>query len=497
MTCPVVVSTPLTPKPMISYSFIARMLKLSIDNSSNDDHFSDAREGRSDMDDHDYDTTPSPTIQMPPTIISVDTTHSEMPDIEAFEKRSADITDEAETPKKRRSMNITIPGLLDGNYDTVNDNDDVESTPETPKSSVPISLVGRVDGTPTHWEVPGTEALERRLADAQPDVVRTPSPIPIPTMVVQRIEGDKPYHGEVPGTEAYERRSADAQPDVIVRWNEEEDRITRRVQSQREKIEKMVLGGGTAIVSPVSPVHERARSVSPSIGRSKDSLSSPSHGRTRSASPILGKMTVENKVETTTGDDKTVVVSGGFLDAPVSKASLSVDLDAAEHDITDTHALSPTFAADSEGHPAPLRRKSSAASRKSKRSAPPSPSAASTGFAGHKEGEDTAGDDGFGDDDFDDFGEVVEGEEFDNFEGFDEVTTDFEPTPVETLAAPPPPPAPVLPSIPVPVLDYKELDGADAIRSAVTASLEIMFPTSNHPSKLVSVEDSCFLTERR
>lgn len=471
------------------------MLKLSIDNSSNDDHFSDARDGRSDMDD--YDTTPSPTIQMPPTVISVDaTSHGEMPDTEAFEKRSADITDEAETPKKRRSMNITIPGLLDGNYDAVNDDDDVESTPETPKSSVPISLVGRVDDTPTHW-VPGTEPLGKGLADAQPGAVRTPSPILIPTMVVQRIEGDKPYHGEVPGTEEYERRSADAQPDVIVRWNEEEDRITRRVQSQREKIEKMVLGGGTAIVSPVSPVHERARSVSPSVGRSKDFLSNPSHGRTRSASPILGKMAVENKVKTTTGDDKTVVVSGGFLDAPVSAASLSVDLDAAEHDITDTNALSPTFATESESHPAPLRRKSSAASRKSKRSAPPSPSASSTGFTGNKEGEDTARDDGFGDDDFDDFGEVVEGEEFDDFEGFGEVTTDFEPTSVETFAAPPPPPAPVLPSIPVPVLDYKELDGADAIRSAVAASLEIMFPTSNYPSKLVSVEDSCFLTERR
>lgn len=449
------------------------------------------------MDDHGYDTTPSATIQMTPTIISVDTTsHGEMPDTEAFEKRSADITDEAETPKKRRSMNITIPGLLDGNYGAVNDDDDVESTPETPKSSIPINLVGRVDDTPTHWEVLETETFETGLADARPGVVRAPSPIP--TMVVQRIEGDEPYHGEVPGTEGYEKRSADAQPDIIVRWNEEEDRITRRVQSQRENIGEMVSGSGTAIVSPTSPVHERARSVSPSIGRSNDSPSSPIHGQTRSISLILGKMAVENKVEAITGDDKTVVVSGGFLDAPVSTASLSVDLDAAEHDITDTHALSPTFATGSESHPVLQRRKSSTASRKSKRSAPPSPSATSAGFAGHKEDGDAAGDDDdFGDDDFDDFGEVVEGEEFDDFEGFGEGATDFEPTPVETLAAPPPPPAPVLPSIPVPVLDYKELDGADAIRSAVAASLEIMFPTSNYPSKLVSVEDSCFLTERR
>lgn len=479
--------------PTISYSPEAQILKLSIDNSSNDDHFSDAREGRSDMDDHDYDATPSSTTPLPPAVAS----HGEMPDTAAFEKGSADITDEAETPKKRRSMNITIPGLLDGNYDAGNGDDDAESTPETPKSSVPITMVGEVDDGPARWEVPRTETFEKGLADAQPDVVRTQSSIPIPTMVVQRIERDKPYHGEIPGTEAYEKRSADAQPDVIVRWNEEEDRITRRVQSQREKIEKMVLGGGTAIVSPVSPVHGRARSVSPSISRSKYSLSSPVHGRTRSASPSLGKMAMENKVEAITGDDKTVVVSGGFLNALVSTTSLSVDLDAAEHDITDTYALSPTFATDSENHPALQRRKSSAASRKSKRSAPPSPSAASTGFAGHKEDQDAAeDDDGFEDDDFDDFGEVVEGEEFDDFEGFGEGTTDFELAPTETLT-PPPPPAPVVPSIPVPVLDYKELDGADAIRSAVVASLEIMFPTSNYPSKLESVEDSCFLTERR
>lgn len=496
--------------PLLS---IVQMLKIPVDNSSNDDHFSDAREGRSDMDDHDYDTTLFPTIPMPPTSISkVDytTSHDEMSDMDACEKKSADITDEADTPKKRRSMNITIPEPLNGsNYDAGHDDDDVESTPETPKSSVPVTMLEGVDDTPAHWEVPGIEVSERRLTNTQLDVVRTPSPSPspisIPTMVVQRIEMDKPYHGEIPGTEAYEKRSADAQPDIIVRWNEEEDRITRRVQTQREKIEKLVLGGGTAIVSPVSPMHGRARSVSPSIRRSKDSLSSPNHGRTRSASPNLGKMTAENEVQTITNDSNTTIISGGFLDAPVSTAPLSVDLDASEHDILDTSehdildtsAFSPTFAPGSENHPALPRRRSSAASQKSKISAPQSPSAP-TGFAGYMEDQQAVGDDGFGDDDFDDFGEVVEGEEFDDFEGFEEGATDFEPTPpIEALAALPPPPAPVIPSIPVPVLDYKELDGADAIRNAVAGSLEIMFPTSKYPPKLVSVEDSCFLTERR
>lgn len=477
--------------PTAFYSPIVRMLKLSIDNSSNDDHFSDAREGRSDMDDHDYDTTPSPTILMPPTsILGVDGTtfHVEMPDMEAFEKKSTNTSDEAETPKKRRSMNITIPGPLDGSDCDAGHDDDVESTPETPKSSVPVTVVGGANNTPAHCEAPEIEEPEL-LTHTHLDVARTLSPISIPTMVVQSIEKDKSDHGGVLSAEAHGEGSTDAQPDIIVRWNEEEDRIARRVQGQREKIEKMVLGGGTAIVSPVSPIHGRARSVSPNTSRS---LSSPTHGRTRSASPSLGKITLGNGVETRAGDNETTVISGGFLDAPVSSASLSVDLDAPEHDIP---ALSPTFASDSENHPALLQRRSSAASRNSKISAPQSPSVP-TGFTG-SEGQ-AAGDDGFGDDDdFDDFGEVVEGEEFDDFEGFEEGTTNFEQTPTEAPTAPPPPPAPVIPSIPVPVLDYKELDGADAIRNAVTASLEIMFPTSKYPSKVVSGDDSCFLTERR
>lgn len=479
------------------------MLKFPVDNSSNDDHFSDAQEGRSEM--GDSDTTPSPTVPIPLTVISKfdDTpSHGGVPGTEAFEKRATDasadvirIIDEAETPKKR-SMNIIIPGAFDGSdCDADEDDGGVESTPETPKSSVPITIVERVDDVPTYGEVPGTEAFEKRLADAVPDVVCTPSPVP--TMMVQRIEEDRPYHGEVPGTEAYDKRAADAQPDVIVRWNEEEDRITRRVQTQREKIERMVQGGGTPVVAPV---YGRARSVSPSVSPTKETLYSPVHGRTRSASPSLGKEqegsdTVKKMIEATTGDDKTTVVNGGFLDTPISTASLIVDLDAAENSIPDEFTLSPTFALDSENHPGSPRRKSSVASHRSRRSAPQSPAE----FVPYSEGDDGAGGDGFGDDDdFDDFGEVVEGVEFDDFEGFGEETTDFEPAPVETPQPPQSPPAPVVPLIPVPVHDYGELDGADAIRSAVSESLKIMFPTDKkHSTKLASVEDSCFLTERR
>ncbi|KAH0613133.1 uncharacterized protein H6S33_009513 [Morchella sextelata] len=457
-------------------------------NSSNDDHFSDAQEGReSEM--SDSDTTPSPTMPIPPTDMSK---LDEALGTEPFEDLSDDDTrvpDGAETPKKRRSMSITIPGAFGGSDCDADDDNNVESTPETPRSGVPVTVLERTDNTSSDGKVTVTETLKERLADLQPDVDRSPSPIP--TMIVQRIEEDKPYHGEVPGTEAYEKRAADAQPDIIVRWNEEEDRITRRVQTQREKIEKMVQDGGTPVVAPL---HGRARSVSPSVNKVDEALSNPVYTRARSASPSFGNMDSMGKREgAMAGDESTVVVSGGFLEMPVSKASLTVDLDAAENDIPNTSALSPTFSTGFEEHTALRRRKSSAASRKSRKSVPPSPATPSADFGDFRENEEA--DDDFGDDDFDDFGEVVEGEEFDDFEGFGETTADFKPVPIETPQPTPQPPAPVKPVISVPVLDHKELGGAEAIIKALSESLEIMFPTGKK-TKLAAVEDSCFLTER-
>ncbi|KAI5837578.1 hypothetical protein DFP73DRAFT_567664 [Morchella snyderi] len=455
-------------------------------NSSNDDHFSDAQEGReSEM--SDSDTTPSPTIPTPPTYMSK---LGEAPGTEPFEDLSDDDTrvpDGAETPKKRGSMSITIPGAFGGS-DCDADDDNVESTPETPRSGVPITILERTDNISGDGKVTVTETMKERLADLQPDVDRSPSPIP--TMVVQRIEEDKPYHGEVPGTEAYEKRAADAQPDIIVRWNEEEDRITRRVQTQREKIEKMVQDGGTPVVVPL---HGRARSMSPGVNKVEEALSSPVYPRARSASSGFGNMDSMGEREAMTGDESTVVVSGGFLEMPVSKTSLTVDLDAAENDIPNTSALSPTFSTGFGEHAPPLRRKSSAASRKSRKSALPSPATPSADFGDFRENE--GADDDFGDDDFDDFGEVVEGEEFDDFEGFGETTTDFGSVPIETPQPTQQPPAPAKSVLSVPVLDHKELGGAEAIIKAVSESLEIMFPTGKK-TKLAPVEDSCFLTER-
>jgi hypothetical protein len=36
-------------------------------------------------------------------------------------------------------------------------------------------------------------------------------------MIVEKIDPDEPSYGDVPGTEAYEKRRADAVPDAVIR----------------------------------------------------------------------------------------------------------------------------------------------------------------------------------------------------------------------------------------------------------------------------------------
>lgn len=111
--------------------------------------------------------------------------------------------------------------------------------PSTPGDlPIPTTVVEKIDpDTPSHGEVPGTPAYEKRKADAVPDLVldstpgrsrsntlntttrsragSTPGDLPIPKTVVERVDSE-PSHGEVPGTAAYELRKEDAQPDDII-----------------------------------------------------------------------------------------------------------------------------------------------------------------------------------------------------------------------------------------------------------------------------------------
>ncbi|KAL9094038.1 MAG: hypothetical protein Q9165_003708 [Trypethelium subeluteriae] len=109
-------------------------------------------------------------------------------------------------------------------------------------SPVPITRVERVDDKPSHGEVPGTEAYKIRTQDAVPDEVevvpegtrsrsssrvsssgksRSPGGTSIPRTVVEKVD-DTPSHGEVPGTYAHELRKADAEPDEIIKSPDKE-----------------------------------------------------------------------------------------------------------------------------------------------------------------------------------------------------------------------------------------------------------------------------------
>jgi len=86
---------------------------------------------------------------------------------------------------------------------------------------------GEVPGTPAH-EMRMADAVPDIVIRASPRGSRassissrprsragsTPGDRPIPKTRVERVDS-KPSHGEVPGTEAYEKRAQDAQPDII------------------------------------------------------------------------------------------------------------------------------------------------------------------------------------------------------------------------------------------------------------------------------------------
>ena len=97
---------------------------------------------------------------------------------------------------------------------------------------IPKMVVEKVNPeSPSHGDVPGTAAHAKRQADAVPDVIlqapesdQAPvvedrgdsiSPdIPIPTTVITKVDS-KPSHGEIPGTDAFDKRKGDAKPDVV------------------------------------------------------------------------------------------------------------------------------------------------------------------------------------------------------------------------------------------------------------------------------------------
>ena len=473
-----------------------------LDTSSNEDHFSDAPEGPDAAAEGDNNSKRLPTS---PLVLVEETDERGVPGTGMFEKRTADGSPDMTPIQPPSNLPVEIPRAFGG--DPEGEEQEKEEV-ETPRSEIPITIVERVDSTPAHGEVPGTEAFEKRLADAAPDVIRTAASSPIPVTVVSVVDSGKPLHGEVLGTEAHNMRTADAQPDVVVRWNEEEDKIARKVRSERERIEKLVMDPG------------RARSVSP--GQGPKDVAPAVRGRMDSLSTIalpIGEAKRKKETERgANGVEKEDRVDGIAKEQPSRSRSSSIPSQRCGSPML---AEGPEITID-----APIETKAEEVKEETEEASAENPeveevreaaggqvmndfSAGDTGNVEKKEvenevdeeatanedpikEEEEEGDDdgGFGDDDFDDFGEVVEGEEFDDFGGFGEAEA-FEPSP---------PPPPQIPVIPVPVLDFEKLDNEDAVRRAAAEAMATMFPIDKAKYQNItpiSIDDNVFLTERR
>ncbi|KAL8899074.1 MAG: hypothetical protein Q9192_001756 [Flavoplaca navasiana] len=189
--------------------------ELSSDNE--EDVFSDAQE---DAKVNSGKSSPIPTTR----VEKVDDRecHGEVPGTEAYNMRRQDaVPDELEvvgdtSKPSSRSTSQSRP--------------DRTSTPGgTP---IPKTVVEKIEpDTPSHGDIPGTEAFNMRQADAVPDVIlQSPDAksgfpdnvldsavhpsVSVPKTIVTKVD-EKPSHGEVPGTEAYDMRVEDAEPDVV------------------------------------------------------------------------------------------------------------------------------------------------------------------------------------------------------------------------------------------------------------------------------------------
>jgi hypothetical protein len=176
--------------------------------------------------------------------------------------------------------------------------DEIEIVPESRKSRspssvglstpggqpIPMTVVEKIDPeVPAYGDVPGTEAHEKRLADAVPDLVvrsgsrsrastitrsgagSTPGDLPIPITKVERVDST-PSHGELPGTKAYELRKEDAKPDLV----EEVGDATGKDISASRASERLTESGSPTSPAPRSPAISHARRKSSAAGHKAD-----------------------------------------------------------------------------------------------------------------------------------------------------------------------------------------------------------------------------------
>lgn len=234
------------------------------ESSDSDDHFSDAQSGLEATSE-----IANPSVPIPHTRVEKvddETRYGEEPGTDAYRMREQDAApDEIEVvPEGRRSASSLST-----------------SNPTSPGGQpIPLTIVEKIDPeSPSHGEVPGTEAHEKRLADAVPDMVvrsgsrsrsstmrsrsgSTPGDLPIPVTKVERVDS-KLAHGEVPGTKAYELRRGDAQPDIV----EEVGDLPGKDILMSLTSEPLTESGSPTVPAPRSPTVNHARRKSSAAGK--------------------------------------------------------------------------------------------------------------------------------------------------------------------------------------------------------------------------------------
>jgi hypothetical protein len=133
--------------------------------SSSDEHFSDASEGRALQNTRNEATSPIPITRV--ERVDDEPSHGEVPGTDAYKMRTQDaVPDEVEiVPDGLRSRSTSRVSISD--------------RPVTPGGTpIPKTVVEKIDpDQPGYGDVPGTEAHKLRLADAEPDVIlKAPQP---------------------------------------------------------------------------------------------------------------------------------------------------------------------------------------------------------------------------------------------------------------------------------------------------------------------------------
>lgn len=251
-----------------------------LESSDSDDHFSDAQSG---LEPPSGVASPIPHTRVEK--VDDEPRYGEDPETEAYHMREQDaVPDEIEVVPEGKHSRTTSP-LGTGT-----------STPGG--QPIPMTVVEKIDPeVPTYGEVPGTEAHEKRLADAVPDLVvrsgsrsrastmtrsragSTPGDLPIPITKVERVDS-MPRHGEIPGTKAYELRKEDAKPDLV----EEVGDVAGKGISASRASERLTESGSPTSPAPRFPTVIHARRKSSAAGRKGDTAATDDYNEAEDGS---------------------------------------------------------------------------------------------------------------------------------------------------------------------------------------------------------------------